>query len=242
MVRIGITTYYEKKDENFTTLIPYDYLSAVIEQNAVPVMIPVVKDLREIDRYIDLVDGILLSGGEDIDPALYGEENTGLSREVCRIRDSNEMYIITEALKKGMPLLGICRGMQILNVALGGTLYQDIGSQIQTGIKHQHVMNEGNELHHDVNIVKDSALGRLYGRERIPVNSRHHQGIKRLAEGLIVNATSDDGIIEGFEDHCRNIMAVQWHPENITAVGDSYTVLFRDIVGRSGRRRNDAGM
>lgn len=233
MLRIGVTTYYEITGEKFATLIPHDYLRAVIEVEAIPIMIPVAEDPQTIDRYIELVDGILLTGGEDVDPGLYGEENTGLSHDVSCIRDRSEMYIISQALKKGMPLLGICRGLQILNIFLGGTLYQDIPSQVGTAVTHPNPMKERDEVHHPVNIKSNTLLAGVFGKERVMVNSRHHQGVKKLAAGLVVNAVADDGIIEGFEDAERNIMAVQWHPENIAGVSDGCAMLFRDLVERS---------
>lgn len=233
MVRIGLTTNYERIDGISSLYIACDYVNAIIEQNAVPVMIPVTGNLDIINHYLENVDGLLLTGGEDIDPSYYGEKNTGLSRNVCRERDMAEMYIIERSLDNGRPILAICRGFQILNVFCGGTLYQDIPSQYAGEVGHANVMKEREALHHEVGFVHGTYIAGLFEAERVMVNSRHHQGVRKLGDGLRVSASSDDGIIEAFEDPGRGIVAVQWHPENITGVSAGCSRLFRDLVDRA---------
>ncbi len=234
MIRIGLTTYYEKIESQFSAHIPYDYISALFEYDAVPLLIPVTDDDKILEKYLLSVEGVLLTGGVDIDPGLYNEKNTGLSHTVCKQRDRAEMYIIDRALKKGLPILGICRGLQILNVFFGGTLYQDIQNQYNTGIIHSNPIKKIDELHHEVNIDPESHIGRLFREGRAMVNSRHHQGVKRAGAGLSISAISDDGIIEAFENSDRSVVAVQWHPENITDVSAGCRELFRDLVDRAG--------
>lgn len=233
MVKIGVTTSFEKINRLDSSYINHDYLNAVIENDAVPVLIPVTDNFEIIDRYLGSVDAILLTGGDDIDPVLYEEENSGLSRDVCSVRDSAEMYIVKKALEKGYPIMGICRGLQLLNVYFGGTLYQDISGQYGDTVKHANIMMNRDDLHHEVKLAGDSLIGRLFERERVMVNSRHHQGVKKPGDGLIVTAVADDGLIEAFEDAGRNILAVQWHPENITGVSKGCSLLFRNLVDRA---------
>ncbi|HPS58914.1 MAG TPA: gamma-glutamyl-gamma-aminobutyrate hydrolase family protein [Spirochaetota bacterium] len=233
MIRIGLTTSCGKIDGQLSSYISLDYVNAIIEKNAVPVLIPVTDNFRVIDYFLENVDGILLTGGEDIDPLLYNEVNSGLSIDICRERDRAEMYIIEQSLKYGYPILGICRGLQILNVFFGGTLYQDIPGQYRGSIEHVHTMTEREALHHEIKLSPDSYIGRIFGHGRAMVNSRHHQGVKKLGEGLIVSASADDGIIEAFEDTSRGIVAVQWHPENITGVSAGCSSLFGDLVDRA---------
>lgn len=238
MIRIGVTSYYEEKEGQFHTSIPSDYLNALIEQATVPIIIPVTSNSELIERYLDNVDGILLAGGEDIDPELYNERNEGLSLDVCRERDIAEMHIIDMAIKTGMPLLGICRGFQILNVFFGGTLYQDIAAQYGDSMIHSRESFSGDELHHEVSIDRTSRLGEIFSTSRTHVNSRHHQGIRTLGKFLNVSAKADDEIIEAFEHMEKNIMAVQWHPENITVSSKGCKGLFYDLTKRADNFRN----
>lgn len=233
MVRIGLTAGFEQMNRLPSSYINHDYVNALITKGAVPILIPAIDDFGIIDQYLEHVDGIMLTGGEDVDPELYNEKNSGLSLDVCRARDRAEMYIIEKSLKMGYPILGICRGFQILNVFFGGTLYQDIPSQFGKAVEHVNPMAEREALHHDVIIRHDSRIGRLFGSERVKVNSRHHQGIRRLGDGLLESAAADDGIIEAFEDPGRGIVAVQWHPENITRVSEGCSRLFGDLVDRA---------
>ena len=163
VVRIGLTTYYEKIEGQFSTYIPYDYIGAVLEYDAVPLLIPVTDDDKILEKYLSSVEGVLLTGGVDIDPGLYNEKNTGLSHAVCKQRDRAEMYIIDRALKKGLPILGICRGFQILNVFLGGTLYQDIQNLYNTGIVHSNPLKKRTNCIMKLLLILNRILGGFLG-------------------------------------------------------------------------------
>jgi putative glutamine amidotransferase len=159
----------------------------------------------------------VLTGGEDVDPARYGEMRHEKVHAVNAARDTTEASLVLEARSRGMPVLAICRGIQILNVALGGSLVQDISSQCKTDIAHD---EEGprDSRSHEITVEPDSLIAKAIGTERATVNSFHHQSVKRVAEGMRVTARSPDGIIEGLEstDDDWWVMAVQWHPEEMT--------------------------
>jgi putative glutamine amidotransferase len=166
---------------------------------------------------LDSVSGLVLTGGEDVDPARYGEQRHEKVRSVNPARDATEAALVQEAKARQMPVLAICRGIQILNVALGGTLIQDIPSEVETSISHD---DEGprDSRTHDISVEPGSLIARAIGTEHATVNSFHHQSVERVADGMRITARSPDGIIEGIESTDRNwwVMGVQWHPEEMT--------------------------
>jgi putative glutamine amidotransferase len=173
-------------------------------------------------------DGLLLTGGGDVDPARYGEAPHPSIEDVEPARDEFEIALIAAARRRNLPILGICRGVQVLNIAAGGTLVQDIPSQIPGALNHsldvpQH---QPYELAHEVWIEKDSLLAklmgeRLVGSDTCDVNSRHHQAVKTVAPGFRVCATAPDGVIEAIEDpQARFCIGVEWHPENFWRTGE----------------------
>ena len=163
-----------------------------------------------------LAKELLLSGGPDVDPVLYGEEKLPCCGEILAVRDAMELSLFRKALKSGLPVLGICRGLQVMNVALGGTLYQDIATQLPGAIKHPCYDTPRDKVH-EVTVTEHSRLHRITGLARIGVNSRHHQGVKKLADSLKATAYSEDGLIEAFECPAEKfVMAVQWHPESLS--------------------------
>ena len=175
--------------------------------------------------------------GEDVDPARYGEQRSEKVRSVNAARDATEAALIEEARARGTPVLAICRGIQILNVALGGTLVQDIPSQCETTIDHD---DEGarNSRTHEVAIEPGSIIAKAIGTDHLSVNSFHHQSVKRVADGMRVTARSPDGVIEGIEstDDDWWVMAVQWHPEEMTDSAEPWDRgLFKAFAVRDGR-------
>jgi len=174
------------------------------------------------------IDGLLLTGGDDVAPARYGEQPHPAVVEVEPERDEFEMALIVEARRRDVPIFAICRGIQVLNVACGGTLVQDIGSQVSGALEHSFRVppHEPYSLAHEVWLDKDTLLAKLM-RERLSdadaceVNSRHHQAVKELAPGFQVSATAPDGVIEAIEDPAaRFCLGVQWHPENFWRTGE----------------------
>lgn len=206
---IGISGNFRDGD---CTLAQAYYMS-VVEAGGTPVVIPSYDDEKALVSLLDTLDGIVLSGGADIDPDYLGEEPLGCVSINPR-RDAQELMLVRLAVDRQIPVLGICRGIQVLAAALGGKLYQDIKSQHDKEcIEHSQTIARGLPSH-DVRLVKDSLLYGLFGKEVLAVNSFHHQAVKEVPQGFRVTAMAPDGIIEGMESTAfRPILGVQWHPE-----------------------------
>jgi putative glutamine amidotransferase len=182
---------------------------------AVPVLLPDLKDDEGTEALLDVVDGIVLAGGADVSPRSYGEEPLRPEWSGDPVRDDYEIRLIRRADARRMPVLGICRGVQVLNVALGGTLWQDIDTQVDRALVHRD-WHRYDENGHGVRIDAESWIGRAYaGATALDVNSIHHQGIRVLAPALRATAWAEDGIIEAAECIAddRFLVGVQWHPE-----------------------------
>ncbi|MBN2357023.1 gamma-glutamyl-gamma-aminobutyrate hydrolase family protein [candidate division KSB1 bacterium] len=205
--------------------ITYDYIRHIEKVDCIPMMLPTLHDLSPIPAIVARIDGLLLTGGDDVDASAYGEAIIPGQWRIDAPRTGMEVALILEARRQKKPVYGICRGCQMLNVALGGTLYQDIPQQVEKAIQH-HSSNKPQWHYHDVRIVQDTLLNRLLGQERLSVNSSHHQAIKELAPDLQVSASSSDGIIEGVEDNrFRFFLGVQWHPETMDDDSTSLALL-----------------
>jgi len=234
--RIAITAGSNPGTANHAWL-RFDYLHAISKAEGLPSIIApgFTNPLDEADQLageiLDNCDGLLLSGGTDVDPIIFGETpHTALGR-VDPPRDPFEISLAREAVRRDLPVLGICRGLQVLNVALGGTLIQDIPSDVEGAVVHQ-TGDDRLVIGHEVVIEPGSRLCELLSTTRVGVNSFHHQAAKKLGEGLVLSATSpDDGVIEGIEVPDRAfIVAVQWHPENFWKASDAFDGLFRGFV------------
>ena len=193
------------------------YVTALESAGLIPLIVPPLSSSDAASAVLDSVAGLVLTGGEDVDPARYGEKRHEKVRSVSAARDATEAALIKEARERGTPVLAICRGIQILNVALGGTLVQDIPSQCETDIVHDEESARDSRTH-EISVEPGSLIARAIGTEHCTVNSFHHQSVKRVADGMRVTARSPDGIIEGLESTDENwwVMAVQWHPEEMT--------------------------
>jgi putative glutamine amidotransferase len=210
-----------------------DYVEGVVCAGGVPVVLPPVGDERVAGAVVRSLDGLLLSGGSDLDPGYYGEEPALELGPTLPERDTFEMALVGLALRRGIPVFGICRGMQVLNVALGGTLYQDLPSQWDGDVlKHRQATPKW-QPSHEVEVRADSYIAEVMGREVVKVNSYHHQGIKDLAEGLVVTGRSSDGVIEAVEAgdlSQRWLLGVQWHAEAMRGAGPQQERLFEAHV------------
>ncbi len=211
---IGVTVDRSTSDGySYETINEYN-LKAFMLSGAIPIMLPITEEDELMDEYLEIVDGLCFSGGDDICPLVYGEDPINEVKEINHLRDEFEIKLFQKAAAKDMPILGICRGSQIINVSSGGSLYQDINIQKEGTSGHMPKFVSAGFAHHRVEIMKDSILYKLLQTEEIPVNSFHHQAVKDIARGYKVAALSKDGTIEAIESVNHTfILGVQWHPE-----------------------------
>lgn len=215
-------------------ILRWDYVSGVEASGGIPVILAPTR-FTPLPRILDRIDGVVLSGGLDISPELYGGPAhptiTGSSLE----RDEFEAALIREALARDMPILGICRGMQMVNVVLGGDLVQDLPTQVGTSVSHNDPGRPRNAIAHPVGVDPGTRLAALIGREVINVNSFHHQAVRTPGTGFLVSSRSSDGVVEGMELPARRfVLGVQWHPETLWPLGPPFSTLFRALVEATG--------
>ena len=228
--KIGLTLDHEPAGgwSNFPWYaIRENYCAAVCRAGGLPILLPHEPDLAA--AYLDGIDGLVITGGGfDVDPALFGAETRHPSVTTKDRRTAFELAAAKGALARDMPLLGICGGQQLLNVALGGTLIQHIPDEVPGALPHSQP-NPRNEPGHLVRIVAGTLLHRIAGADVFAVNSAHHQSVKEVGPGLVVDAVAEDGVIEGIEDGRRHFcLGVQWHPEFELNDGDRR--IFRALV------------
>lgn len=202
-----------------------DYIESIINSNGIPIILPIPNKIDVVKDQVDIIDGLILSGGHDLNPLLWGEEPTQKLGEILPKRDEFDIALVKYATKLKKPILGICRGMQLINVAFGGTLYQDLSYINGCNIKHNQI-NSPSVPTHTVNIKKDTILHNIFGN-KIITNSFHHLAVNNIAKGFKISAYSQDGIIEAIErEDDKSIIAVQWHPEMMTEKSDNMQKLF----------------
>ena len=240
---IGISAY----SEDGRCQVNMTYINSVRMAGGVPLVIPVTSDDAQIAAIIATIDGLLMTGGEDFDPLKwFGEEPVRGLGEVVPARDEYDVKLVRAAVAAGIPVLGICRGEQLLAVAFGGSLWQDIPSQVKDSyVKHRQSPTTGTIGTHSITIEKGSLLARTLGKEKAVVNTFHHQAIKDVPKGFRVVARAADGIIEGversgklpdFKDGGAMILGVQFHPEIITNGGNpEFLPLFQKLVEEAGK-------
>ena len=208
-------------------------VEAVIRAGGCPVILPRTNDLEVVHSMMRTMDGLILTGGGDVVSLMYNEEPHPANHYEDPVRDRTEMELIELAVSAGTPILAICRGMQILNVALGGTLIQDIPGQVKNSLNHRSRSLEST-LIHSVDIEEDSLLADVLGEKTVRVNSFHHQAVKKPGAGLKVNSRSMDGVIEGLEaEDGRPILAVQCHPEISEEAYPVFRKLFDWVVSEA---------
>lgn len=231
-VPVGVTIGNSREAEIFA--LRDDYVRAVETAGGLPLVLAPghMDDAAALAaEYLDRVEALVLSGGADVDPALYGEDRHETVTRVLPERDAFELALVHEALRRDLPTLAICRGHQLLNVAAGGTLFQDIASQVEAAAVHD-PDQERWERCHDVAVLPGTRLREILGQERISVNSFHHQAVKELGQGLVLSARGcDDGVIEGMEMPGRRfVIGVQWHPESFWDRPPGFQPLFEALV------------
>lgn len=236
---IGISGY----TESGSCRVNMTYVNSVRMAGGVPLVIPVTSDDAQIEAVLSVIDGLVMTGGEDFDPLKwFGEEPVRGLGEVVPERDEFDVKLVRAAVAKGIPVLGICRGEQLLAVAFGGSLWQDIPSQVKDSyVKHRQSPTTGTVGTHSIDIAKGSLLAKVLGKEEAVVNSFHHQAIKDVPKGFRVVAVAADDIIEAVErtgrlesayaDGGAMILGVQFHPEVITNAGNpEFLPIFRKLV------------
>lgn len=213
---IGITCNYMMSDAGLSlgqerNFVPKEMIDAVIEAGGVPILVPILNKEEDLLEIMSTLDGMILSGGHDVNPIYYGEEPSKYVGFTYTPRDLCELFIVKAAIEKDMPILGISRGQQIMTVAFGGKLYQDIS---ESGDYINHMQRASiNDIGHYVDVMPNTRIHRIFKSDRLLVNSFHHQAAKVVPDNFIVSAVSSDGIPEAIEHKTKSIMAVQWHPE-----------------------------
>ena len=197
-----------------------NYASAVSRAGGIPVLLP--HEVGQVARYADMIDALIVTGGHfDVDPAMFGADSRHISVKLKEERTRFEFAMVQTALERDLPILGICGGEQLLNVALGGTLIQHIPDEVNNALAHEQP-NPRDEPGHMVTIPSGTLLRSIVGVERMAVNSAHHQAVKDVAPGATANALALDGVVEGIEDNKRRFcLGVQWHPEFGISEGDN---------------------
>lgn len=198
-------------DENMLSSVRAEYARALEGAGGCAVMLPYTKEIDVIDRFVSLCDGFVFAGGKDVDPARYGEEKREVCGSTAQYRDEVEFLAFDRIFASGKPIIGICRGCQLINVALGGTLYQDLPSEHGSDVVHR--ITDGT-AYHEARTLAGAELMGIVGGDVITINSIHHQAIKRLGDGLVPTSHAPDGIIESARHLTHPYLAIyQWHPE-----------------------------
>lgn len=233
---IGILCDIDKdaKKDSPRYFVKSNYVSAIREAGGVPLIIPPLKDENDLTKSLNLIDGLLIPGGDDIDPKYFNEKpHPSITLTDPEIMEF-QLEFCRKAIGKDLPVFGICAGHQIINIACGGNIYQDIPSQYSNPIKHKRDEDEKQDPTHNIKIERSTKLYNIFQKDEILVNSTHHQALRDIAEGFIVTARSEDEIIEAIESKKHNfVIGVQWHPENLYKEDKLFLKLFEQMVYES---------
>jgi putative glutamine amidotransferase len=215
-----------------------NYFQAIVRAGGVPLIIPASEDLSLVQRYAELGDGLLFIGGADINPETYGEPRHPLTGSLALVKETFDIALINAAIERNVPVLGICLSCQLLNVARGGTLYQDVVADFpDSPLRHRRTLSKS-LTYHRVRVEPDSKLLSIVGSEEIETNSSHHQSVKKLGKGLRAVAFAEDGVIEAIESPEHDfVVAVQWHPEYMTDRPEHFA-LFKALVNAAAAKQS----
>lgn len=227
--RIGLTSFLDPQPRAHYVSLSDHYTRSIWEAGGIPLVLPQREDIAAAEDCIGCVDGLLLTGGKDLDPIHFGQEPVAGIGVFDAVRDAWELALFAAAMKKGLPVFGICRGHQLVNVAMGGSLFQDLQTANPGLNKHNPEGFPVDRLYHSIAISGNTILRHAFGQATVRVNSFHHQAVSVLAPGLSASAFAPDGVLEGFEsdDRSRFILGVQFHPESLTARFPEFLELFR---------------
>ena len=226
---IGVTAGLN--DQKKYQLLNRSFMDAIIAQGGLPVTLPLTDDEAILRQYVETCDGFLFSGGEDVDPLLFGQYQKPGCGSICPVRDTHELALLKLLLQRGdKPVLGICRGLQVMNIALGGDIYQDLPTEYENTLIAHRQKQEACYASHPVKVEPGTLLHTIAGNDTMMVNSLHHQAI-RNAQGWRVTATAPDGVIEAAElpGH-PYFLGVQWHPERLWDHSQAHMNLFKSFV------------
>lgn len=228
---IGVTGFIQNDDKNNISIFTVNssYLDSITNSGGIPVLLPITSDEETINTYINKIDGLLVTGGSDVNPLEYNEEPLSKTGYFDFQRDKFEIELIHKVHNAQKPILGICRGIQIMNVAFKGTLYQDLSYIDGSFVKHRQEADR-NVPSHSIELKKGSKLFEVYG-QTAAVNSFHHQAVKTLGNGFVVTAKAKDGVVEGIELEGKVFtVAVQWHPEGMFENDIKSQNLFNEFI------------
>ena len=214
--------------------VNHAYCSGVENAGGIPILLPVLKDPTDMDPVLAMCDGLLIPGGVDVDPRFYGEDPSPLLGSLDSAMDRFWIHAANYALEHNMPVLGICRGLQLVNVAFDGSLYQDLSYMNPDHMLHSQKQNR-DYLIHQVTIAADSHLASILGKEPVYTNTLHHQCVKEPGKGLKITAHTADGIPEAMETANGQFILVQWHPEELQNSEPRMRGLFKDLIEKAGK-------
>ncbi|HJA94018.1 MAG TPA: gamma-glutamyl-gamma-aminobutyrate hydrolase family protein [Candidatus Eisenbergiella merdipullorum] len=231
---IGLVPLIDPEKESLW-MLP-GYMEGVLAAGGVPVMLPLTQERAVISELADRLDGLIFTGGHDVSPSVYGEGPLPQCGRFLPERDEMEKLLLDAALERNLPVLGICRGLQFMNAALGGTLYQDLPTQHPSEVEHE-MKPPFDRAAHEVTVLADTPLAQILGNGVLGVNSRHHQAVKELAPCLKPMAISPDGLIEAAYLPGKSfVLGVQWHPEHFFKKDDGCLALFQALVAAAARQ------
>lgn len=234
---VGIVPSINEKTNQYYSNI--ENAAAIKLAGGLPFLLPYIKDEEDLLQVVDKIDGLYLAGGNDVDPHYFSEDPHEKLKEVNPTRDAFELSLLTHMLTLDKPILGVCKGMQMINVALGGDLYQDIRTQAKKEVM-QHIQKASiNYPSHTIYIEQDTMLADMTKKTHIKVNSHHHQAVRNLGKNLLISAQTNDGIIEAIESTShRFVLGVQWHPECMVQVDDgSSKTIYETFINNCKKHR-----